>query len=249
MINNKLIEEFKKKGFLKINSFFKKSDINKAKKKIDHIYGLKNKGTLWALHNKDIFFLKLICKKKIQNIIIPLLNDPYYKKIPSSKPNYILSEYIGINQTNPLHLHIDSWMPSSSEKTWMLQLAILLDDRNKKNGCTTYVKNSHRSDKYADRSLKNVSYLEGKIGDLIIWDSRLWHGRTKSKFKSYNSWALIATFQSWFLKQRFDYTKSIPKKIYSKLTKIEKQIIGFCSIPPKNEKEGFNPRNGYESLK
>ena len=245
----KLIYNFNKNGFIKIPNFFSKNEINKAKNKINEIYGLKKKGTLWAPHFKDIFFLNLICKKKIQQILIPILNDPYYKLIPKNKPNYILGEYIGINLKKTLHLHIDSWKPSSSKKTWMLQLGILLYDRNKKTGCTTYVKGSHQSDLYCDRSSKKISYIEGKAGDLILWDSRLWHGRSKPKTENIETWMLVATFQSWYLKQRFDYTKSIPRKIFLKMSKIEKQIIGLCSVPPRNEKEGFNGKKGYEILK
>ena len=55
----KLIYNFNKNGFIKISNFFSKVEINKAKKKIDKIYGLKKKGTLWAPHFKDIFFFKI----------------------------------------------------------------------------------------------------------------------------------------------------------------------------------------------
>ena len=246
---NYYTKKFRKNGFIKIKNFFTKNEIEKTKKKINKFYGLEKKGTLWAPHFKDIYFLNLICKKKIQQILIPILNDPYYKLIPKNKPNYILGEYIGLNLSSRLHLHIDSWKPSSSINTWMLQLGILLHDRNKNSGCTTYVKNSHKSDSYSNRYYKKLSYLEGKAGDLIIWDSRLWHGRSASKNKNIQSWILVATLQSWYLKARFDYTKSIPKKIYLKMSKVEKQIVGLCSVPPKNEKEGFNGKKGYEILK
>ena len=39
--------------------------------------------------------------------------------------------------------------------------------------------------------------------------------------------------------------KSIPKKIYKKCNNIEKQLLGFSSIPPKNENERINTKRGY----
>jgi len=243
----KKINELNTNGYTKVKNFLKIREVNEANKRLSKIKESKKLGTLWAPHNYDAYFIKLICKEEIQKILIPVLNDPFYKAIPSDKPNYILGEFIGIQDQDSLNLHIDSWIPSSSKRTWMVQVVLLLDDRKKEHGCTIAIKKSHRSDSYSNRNAKNYIYLEGNKGDLIIWDSRLWHGRNEGKVRR-KSWALCATMQSWFIKQRFDYTKSLPKHIFSKLNKVEKQIMGFCSIPPKSAKISDNMRRGYEVL-
>jgi ectoine hydroxylase-related dioxygenase (phytanoyl-CoA dioxygenase family) len=245
---SKRIQEIKNNGFTIIKNFLTDDDVRLAKKKIERIKESKNPGILWAPHSHDIFFLKLLCKKDLQNILIPLLNDPFYKTIPKNKPNYILGEYIAIKKQNKfLNLHIDSWIPSSSNKTWMVQVIFLLNNRNREDGCSIAIKKSHKTDKSADRKRKDYTYLEGKSGDAIIWDSRLWHGRCGAK-KDLVNWTLIATLQSWFIKQRFDYTKSYNKKNLKKLKNVHKQLIGLCSVPPRSHKENLYIRRGYEVL-
>ena len=93
-----------------------------------------------------------------------------------------------------------------------------------------------------------IDLLNYKKGDVIIIDSRIWHGRSEGKNNKQN-WTLCATLQSWFIKQRFDFTKYFPKKILNKLNKEQKQLLGYCSISPKSHYESTNQRKGYEVLK
>ena len=51
----KLIYKFNKNGFIKIPNFFSKNEINKAKNKINEIYGLKKK-ELCGHHILKTFF-------------------------------------------------------------------------------------------------------------------------------------------------------------------------------------------------
>ena len=90
--------------------------------------------------------------------------------------------------------------------------------------------------------------MEGKAGDLIIWDSRLWHG-TYANTTEFTRWALVATFGAWWIKPMMDITRSLPNSIYKKCTNVQKQILGFCSTPPKNEFERINTKTGYKDLK
>ena len=250
--SKKHIIKIQKEGYTIIKNFLSKSEILLLKKKIKTIKKIKNivksKTGIWHLHNYDKFFVKIMCKKKIQKILIPLLNDPFYKTIKPNLPNYILGESVLVNDQSPLNLHLDSYLPSSSRNLNMANMFFLLNDRSKKNGCTIVVKKTHRKDSYPNRKNKNHIYLEGKCGDLIILDSRLWHGRSESITKIPND-LLVYIVQSWFIKQRFDYTHLLPKKIFMNLNNLEKQFMGFCSIPPKENKKVISIRQGYEVLK
>ena len=148
---------------------------------------------------------------------------------------------------NKLDLHIDSWMPYLGKKIYMMQFVFLLEDSTKLNGCTTVVKGSHKSGKYTNRKFKNTLNLTGKAGDLIIWDSRLWHG-TLSNYDKSSRWAIVTTLSSWWVKQAMDMPRGLPKKIFNKCTNLEKQLIGFCSMPPKDENQRINTKSGYEIL-
>lgn len=247
------VNKIKNRGYTIIKNFLSPVEIDLIKKKILKIQKKKNviktKKNIWHIHNHDKLFIKIILKPDIKKILIPLLNDPFYKVIPDNLPNYILGESLLINDSSFLHLHIDSLIPSSSKRTFMVQVIFLLDDRTKDNGCSVIVKNTHRSDKFADRNNKNYTFLEGKRGDLIIWDSRLWHGRSEGRSEFQSSQALCYTMQSWFLKQRFDYVSLLPKRMYLNLNNMEKQLLGFCSLPPSRKEEGMHIRKGYKILK
>lgn len=253
VINNKEIQkainQLDKKGFTKINNFLKKkyiifflNEINKSQSKSN------NQNTIFNLQNLNHKFIQLINNNYIKKILINKLNDPYYRSIPKNKPNYSLKLLTARSSKKKLDLHIDTYFPFKGKKTFMLQVVILLEDSNLNNGCTTIVEKSHLSGKYSDRKSKKISYLQGKAGDVLIWDSRLWHGANKNKTKK-SRWAIIATFGCWWVKPFMDIPKSVPQKIYEKCNNEEKSILGFCSLTPINEKQSISSKFGYRILK
>lgn len=208
----------------------------------------KNDKILYNLQNKDKYFVDLISGGFIADICKEKLNDPYYRFLPETEGNYILSYYNARSSGQPLDLHIDAYIPAPGDRTWAMQVMFVLEDMGKENGCTVVVPGSHQSGKYTDRGLAATVPITAHAGDVVIWDSRLWHG-TLANTSGRSRWALIATFTSWWVKQTMDITRSLPDEIYKRLTNQQKAILGFCSIPPKNEEERINTKTGYESLK
>lgn len=259
--NIKYINEIKKKGFIKLKKFLTLKETLKYKELVIKNYKLSKiksyKGVpkrdsedkiLYNLQNKDYEFIKLISNKKILNIAKHFLNDPYYRFIKKTIPNFNLLYFNARSSGKELSLHIDCHLPFKGSKTHMMQFVILLEDSNIKNGCTKVVPKSHLTGKFTDRKTNKVEPLTGNLGDLIIWDSRLWHGTYENTAKK-TRWALVATFGSWWLKPSMDITKSLPNSIYKKCNKLQKQILGFCSIPPIDEFERVNTKTGYKDLK
>ena len=259
LINNLNVNGYcKLENFLKIKSknFFLDKINNKylainLKKKINYkgIPTRDNKDKiLYHLFNKDLSFIDLIIDKTIKKICINKLNDLYYRMLPKNKPNYTLQYFNARSSGNRLDLHIDSFIPYIGKYTNMIQVSILLEDSTIENGCTIVVPQSHQSGTYTNRKTKNIKYLEGKAGDLIIWDSRLWHGTTENTSNK-SRWAIIATFGQWWIKPSVDIVRTLDKKIFNQLTDEQKQILGFCSIPPMNELDRINTKTGYDFLK
>lgn len=257
----KYISVIKKNGFVKINNFLSKTEINKAttlvehhnkKSKIVKLKGLpkrdKNDKMVYNLQNKNLFFIKILSKKTVLDIGMYFLNDPYYRYLPKSKPNFNLLYYNARSSGNKLDLHIDSYVPFKGERTIMMQFVFLLEDSTVLNGCTTAVKGSHRSGEFSDRRSKKIIPITGKAGDLIIWDSRLWHG-TLPNVNRQSRWALVATLGMWWIKPSMNICASMSNSIYKKCSNLEKQILGFCSIPPRNEYERINTKSNYSFLK
>ncbi len=202
---------------------------------------------IYNLQNKDISFLKLFFGlKEVEEILKNFLNDKWYKAIPQDQPNYIL-RHLGARSSNEaLPLHIDSFIPYIGDEVIAMQVAIMLENSTVESGCTLVVPGTHESGRYADNNyLDKAVPLECKAGDVLVWDSRLWHATTKNQSKG-TRWAIIATFTRWFVKQMFDIPKALPEHILVQLSEKEKSILGFNSVPYTSEYEGIEMKKGYK---
>lgn len=203
---------------------------------------------VYNLQYKNKRYVDLLEHSALQSLIKKKLNDPYYRFLPTETPNYILSYYNARTGGTKLDLHIDSYVPSPGDFTWAMQCVFVLEDHTADNGCTVVAPGSHLSGRYTDRSLTDLKEVLPQAGDVVLWDSRLWHG-TRENTSGKSRWALIATLTQWWVKQSMDIPRGMPEKIYQELTDSQKALLGFCSIPPKNEEERINTKCGYDALK
>jgi len=203
---------------------------------------------VYNLQNRDKIFIDLLGVPLVRRLCMDKLNDRYYRFLPPDRPNYILSYYNARSSGAKLDLHIDSYVPNPGPWCTAVQVVYLLDDTSEHNGCTVVVPGSHRSGEYTDRSLANVVPILGKAGDLVVWDSRVWHGTTENAVGT-SRWALVATLTQWWIKQSMDMPRSLPEHIYRELDQEQRVLLGFCSIPPRDERERINTKCGYDFLK
>lgn len=257
-----LINKIEKDGYCQIPQLYEQDQIKKAFDLLLN-WHLKTKSELsenipflnqnhplvYNLQNKDIYFLELIFNKPIINeILMHFLNDQWFKQIPSQYPNYILRSYLGRSSNDKLPMHIDSFIPYKGAHPLAMQVGIILEDQNQQNGCTVLIPGSHKSGEYANQEVfEKAIPIESKSGDVVIWDSRIWHGTKENKTDG-TRWSLIATFVRWWVKQAFNITDNIPQSVYEKLTDNQKAIMGFCSRPYENEYQGIDMKRGYEDL-
>lgn len=211
---------------------------------------VKTRGIAFNVQNEDKFYIDLVSDPAIHSVCMPFLNDPYYGALPADVPNYILAYYTARSSQSdsPLPLHIDSIIPAGGPRTWAMQAIFMLNDQTVENGCSLVVPGSHLSGNYTDRELDQTIPVESKAGDLVIWDSRLWHGALPNRSGA-PRWALIATFHMWWLKQKMDIPRTLPQSIYEQLTDLQKQLLGFCALPPINGAETVDTKRGYDALK
>jgi hypothetical protein len=251
-------------GFTKVEGVLEQFEIDKLKCIIEEYYTEFNKdnqqaygGTpkrdvndkiLYNLQNKDKYFVDILSCPIVERIAKDKLNDKFYRLLPDSEPNYTLLYYNARSSGDSLDLHIDSNIPYVGHNTTVMQFAFVLEDSDEMNGCTVVVPGSHQSGEYSDRDLKNQLPIIAKAGDFICWDSRLWHGTLPNK-SNRSRWAIIATLGRWWIKPSMDITRNLPEKIYSELTDKQKLLLGYCSIPPKNEFERTNTKCGYDFIK
>lgn len=205
---------------------------------------------VYNLQSIDKLFSDILTTQPVEMIAKNFLNDQFYRFLDQDKPNYVLTYYNARSSGEALDLHIDSGVPFIGDYPIMMQFVFLLEDSNASNGCTVVVPKSHQSGTYTDRSLDldKLPKLEGKKGDMIIWDSRIWHGTVANKSGA-SRWALVATVSRWWLKQSMNIPKTISNDLYQELSDAQKLLLGFCSIPPSDPFERVNTKNGYDFLK
>ena len=207
-----------------------------------------------VIYNPDqkdrIFTSVLFSNKLLMDTLCYFLNDEYYRKIPNENPNFILRAMIARSSAkSPLPMHIDSFIPSSGKRPFVIQTSLVIDDQNASNGSTIIVPGSHLSDEYAPQEMfEKATPLVANSGDIVVWDSRLWHGALPNR-SSNSRWSLIATFTRWWIKQNYNVTNSLPKAIYDDMSDYELGIMGFCSVPPNDEYDRIDIKSGYEILK
>lgn len=259
----RIINEINNDGYAKIVGFLTKDEVGYLLKRITKKYDQINSpskliypGTpdrdsndriIYNIHNLDKKFIEILSNPIVETVAKNYLNDPYYRHLPETEPNYILNYYNARSSGSALDLHIDSHMPFPGDKTNMMQFVFLLEKSDEENGCTVVVPGSHKSGKYTDRKLTNVTPITGEAGDLIIWDSRLWHGALKNN-TCRTRWALVATFSTWWIKQTMNIAETVSSEILLSCSEKEKQLLGLCSLPSRDPLLRVNIKCGYDYL-
>lgn len=264
--NNPKVSEYTQQletvGYCRIPSVYSPDCMREALKRVNQYYeATKNEisdkvpflnigqPTLYNLQNKDPFFLEVLFEPKvIQEILIHFLNDPWFKQIPKGDPNYILRSFIARSSNAELPMHLDSFIPYLGSHVFIMQYSIILEAQNEENGCTVVVPGSHHSGEYTTQEARaDAVPIESEVGDVVMWDSRLWHGTTENQSSS-TRWAIVATFCRWWMKQHWQTTRSMPQEIFDTLAPQEKAVLGFCSIPHFDESAGIDIKSSYEQL-
>jgi hypothetical protein len=257
---NQSLKELRVYGYTRVERFMSAEEVERLKALVNRHYEATRRiqytgrpardhedKIVYNLQSKDKYFIDILGDPFLTTVLMKHLNDPYYRFLPPDVPNYILSYYNARSSGEKLDLHIDSVIPVTGERTWSMQVAFLLEDSTLDNGCTTVVPGSHLAASFTDRDLGKIEPLLANAGDLLMWDSRLWHG-TRENVSKRSRWSLIATFVMWWVKQAMDITRSLPEEIYQTLTDRQKQLLGFCAIPPADETQRINTKCGYDAL-
>lgn len=206
--------------------------------------------TVYNLQNKDVALLKLLLDcDVVRAVLVRFLNDEWHRAIPLDQPNYILRSFSARNNRVAAPLHIDSFIPYQGHYPLSMQVAVILEPQAPESGCTVVVPGSHQSGEYVTQDQRaNAVPIESGPGDVVIWDSRVWHG-TLANTTSASRWSLIATFVRWWVKQGYDITGSLPRDIYRQLSDRDRAVLGYCARPLRDEQAGIDFKKGYEWLK
>ena len=212
-----------------------------------------NKGSdfLYIPFLRDQRFLKLFREEPIDIILRHFLNDPYYKGL-EGKPNYILRSMICRSSKEVLPWHIDSFIPYQGDHVTTMQVVIPLESFTHDNGPTLLMPGSHLSGEFAPQGIENRSEVTKVIadpGDLVLWDSRIWHSATKNN-TSNSRWAIVSTFTRWWIKQNYRFDEMIFNyKLIKYFTDEDLIVLGIASVTPSSHVESVEVKGGMERIR
>jgi len=183
------------------------------------------------------FFFQQIYFKKIDKLLKTLLDE-----------NYVLINSNLINRRKFFHKNIYNTQARTAEwhtdsrylggkrlgKGLSYIVYIALEDFSKENGATCYIPKTHLITKIPKRNFNyKHKVLDLKKGDMVLFDSGLWHKGGESTLKS--RWSIFNYYGPWWMKPYYFFDKMLGKKKFKKLDDNIKKMLHFYSTPPKND--------------
>ena len=243
----KHITEINRNGFSKIENVFTKKECEEYIKKSEKLFQflLKKKQTntfnneaqnLINAFEYDSFFFKQVYIKKIDKLLRKLLDD-----------NYVLINANIINRRKFYHPNIKQTKSRAAEwhsdsrylggkkvgKGLSYIVYIALEDFSKENGGTCYIPKTHLLTKIPKRHANyKHKVLSLKRGNMVIFDSGLWHKGGEATNKS--RWSIFNYYGPWWMKPYYLFDQMLGKKKLNNLNTNLKRMLHAYSTPPKS---------------
>lgn len=235
ILRNKVPQEWINKLSLGIDNAF----IEHRKTQIQNNNDIATGGVaLHALLSDTIFidFLDFLIKENF----IKDLEDNYFKS------NCILNSLSALNnlpnQPNfSANIHRDLRFYSYNLPT-MVNCLLMVDDFTYKNGATFLLPYSHlKEEKPTDKEFfKTAIQAVGKKGDLIVFDSNIWHSSAPNNTDKGRRGIPITISRS-FMKQLLDYPRALGYNEINKFNPKLQQLLGYYSRVPSSLNEWYQP--------
>ena len=189
---------------------------------------------VYNLHNKDIRWFDLFQNNHVLSVIAPLLQEGTYQ---GKEPFYLnnISARCPLKGHGGQQLHLDSNLPGNNYCI-IANVLWALDDFTEDNGSTRVVPGSHRWGEYPKdgETHPDEIRLTTQKGSAIIFNAGLWHGGGENTTDA-SRWAVALGYARWFIKPSFDFMSNTPTEIFAQMTDEQKELLGFNSVPPKDE--------------
>ena len=159
---------------------------------------------------------------------------------------FTINSFGGFNNSKDTHLYVCNVHRDirffSPGRPLMLNLLIMLDDFSLENGATHVLGGSHKSDAKPDGQMffSSSTRITGDAGDMIVFDSRLWHAAGKNMSERPRR-AITVTITNPFFKQQFNYWSAFSDTQLKNLSEAQKQLLGYFSRTPSTLSEWYAP--------
>ena len=244
-------EQLKKIGYLKLNTKINSYWIEKVNNVLPSIFDdhqktrtengneiYSNGLALNALVGNQVLFDFL--QYLIDEDVIDWLNNNYFKSTCILNSFSALSNLPRENKIFHRKVHRDI-RGFSGDIPIMLNMLVMLDDFTEENGATLILPESHLYDEKPDDDYfsSNCIAVTGKKGDIVIWNSNLYHtsGHNKTIFQRR---ALPITFSLPYYKQLLDYPRAIGYEKQLSFNKELRNLLGYNSRVPASLSEWYS---------
>ena len=126
----------------------------------------------------------------------------------------------------------------------LLNMLVMIDDFSVENGGTLLLPYSHLKEDEPTEELweENKVSIKGKAGDIILWNSNIFHTSGINKTKQ-DRRGLPITFSLPYYKQLLDYPRALGYKRISEFNLETQKLLGYHSRVPSSIKEWYAPSN------
>ena len=187
------------------------------------------------LHNKDDMFVELLDDAAVFPLVQHMLQSGSYQ----NKEPFVVTQFSARDPHVGLpaqQLHIDSRFPGPPLALMTIVLW-MLNDFNAESGVTRLVPKSHLRPSYPENGVEyqDEIQVEAPAGSVLIYNGSTWHGGG-AKLRDVKRWSVIVSYARWFVKPAFDMTKNTPPELYTNLSPKRRELFGFTSVAPSDER-------------
>ena len=130
----------------------------------------------------------------------------------------------------------------TTEMRLLLNSIIMLDDFTLENGATYLLSGSHLKEERPtdEQFFAQADRCTGRAGSIVLWDANIWHaaGRNTTD-RPRRSLSLI--YSKPFMKQQFDYPRSVGYANAGSFSEKFRQIVGYNARVPASLEEWYQP--------
>jgi len=253
-MNKEHIKGLEENGYTILRDWVSKEWLNKFKENLPRLFkehsqirkennnGIVSNGVAMnVLASDDLFidFLQVMLDKGLIND----LEDNYFKR------DCILNSLTALNnvpsESKMFHKKVHRDLSGYSHPTpILLNMLIMVHDFTEENGGTLILPDSHLTeDEPTEQYWKeNSVHMTGHAGDLIIWNSNVYHASGINKTKN-DRIAIPITLSLPYYKQLLDYPRAIGLERQSEFNTDMQRLLGYHSTPASSVKEWYEPTN------
>tara|TARA_R110000765_G_scaffold224643_3_gene328638 strand:+ start:1900 stop:2673 length:774 start_codon:yes stop_codon:yes gene_type:complete len=253
-MNGKNIEDLSTKGYTVIRNWVSEAWLNRIKEILPRLFeehkairehnnnGINSDEVAMNVLASDDFFIEFL-QEMDDRYLIDDIESHYFKEDCILNSFTAISNIAAESSVFYKQMHRDIKRYSNSVPI-LLNMLVMVDDFTEENGGTLLLPYSHLREKKPTEEFweKNNVSIEGKAGDIIVWNSNIFHASGVNKTNQ-NRRGLPITFSLPYYKQLLDYPRALGYERESEFSLKIQRLLGYHSRVPESIEEWYIPSN------